>query len=154
MKYLAPAVLALAATTACTATATITDGVCGNGVLEPGEDCDSPDTTVCTSTCLLVCSVDARGSACTGSADGTCCPTGFVCGVDSVCHAPSGSVIATTQVPFNTAAFLVSDIDGDLLADALGIEPGTVEAAYGDTASPMSRTVTVPAPTSNRIAFG
>src|SRR5205814_1078713 len=70
----------------CASLPSIQANVCGNGVIESGEDCDSAASkgTRCraqdeVSSCRFDCS------------EGTDCPKGFLCGAgDSVCRAPSG----------------------------------------------------------------
>ena len=57
--------------------------VCGNGVIEPGEDCDSSSAS------CVACAV-----VCTAAKD---CPTAdYTCGVDGFCHAPGGAFSAPT----------------------------------------------------------
>ena len=69
---------AAAAWLGCTDLPVITPGICGNGVLEPGEDCDGvgPEGAACAAPdeahgCELVCSEAA-------------CPTGWACGLSAM----------------------------------------------------------------------
>ncbi|HUS28648.1 MAG TPA: hypothetical protein VMZ53_09065, partial [Kofleriaceae bacterium] len=64
---------------ACTDFSTPDRGVCGNGLLEPGEDCDSSDAT-CVK-CAVACSTSAQ-----------CPSSAYACGVDGFCHAPGGEL--------------------------------------------------------------
>src|SRR5512146_1809892 len=87
------ALVLVGALSGCTDLKDIPAGVCGNGVVESGEDCDStstscgqPDTS---SACRLVC------------ADDSGCPTGWHCGTDGICREPTGK--------FSAGAFLSSD---------------------------------------------
>ncbi|KAI9220654.1 hypothetical protein BC828DRAFT_357852 [Blastocladiella britannica] len=65
--------------------------VCGNGILEPGEECDAPGSKCCTSTCKL-----ASGAVCDDLNSPACCsqcqfkPAGTVCraAVDVGCDIP------------------------------------------------------------------
>src|SRR5690348_14400093 len=96
---------------ACTDVPAITSGVCGNHVLDPGEDCDQ--ATGCTSTCRIACDPD-QAMTCTAGFDGVCCPTGFACGTDGACRAPGGKLSASDITePFEALEFTVADIDHD-----------------------------------------
>jgi hypothetical protein len=100
----------------CSDLAPLEPNMCGNGVVDPGEDCDTLDPTdrAC---------VECR-SMCTSSA---ACLEGWSCGTDSVCRRPSGRF-----EPIGSAAFaptlgdatIVADVDGDgfddLVADTGG----------------------------------
>jgi len=148
-------ILLALAVAACSTTATIADGTCGNYVLDPGEDCDQPGAN-CTADCRIVCDPTMRGTVCAGSNDGTCCPTGFTCGVDDVCHAPGGtlSTVGISQ-PFDVAQFRVADLDGDLIDDVLGVSSSAVSAIYGDLISPLTNANTQSSPFSTGpIAIG
>src|SRR5438067_10143037 len=85
----------------CTTFDPIPRGTCGNGLLEPGEDCDSSAAS------CVKCAVTCRTA--------TDCPTSdYACGVDGFCHAPGGALAA----PINAGAFeatdlRVTDIDQD-----------------------------------------
>ena len=63
----------------CTDFAAIDRGVCGNGLLESGEDCDSSDATCVR--CAVTCSTSRD-----------CPSTDYTCGVDGLCHAPGGGL--------------------------------------------------------------
>ncbi len=67
---------------ACNATGTCGPTVCGNGVVEPGEDCDAgAENGTVASCCTAFCQLAAYGTTCTGGgcdATGSCVPT--VCG--------------------------------------------------------------------------
>jgi len=59
----------------CTSFDPITRNVCGNGIVEAGEDCDSTDPS------CIECAV-----SCTTAMD---CPnSAYTCGADDLCHAP------------------------------------------------------------------
>src|SRR3569623_290425 len=82
------AIFALAALCACSDLPPY-EPSCGNGVVEPHEDCDT-GSGGCFA-CSLAC-----------SASGTC-PDGLACGGDSLCHAPGGQFRPQGQVmPFVT----------------------------------------------------
>ena len=146
--------LSFIALVACTQAETITDNVCGNGVVEPGEDCDAPGDPSCTSTCRIVCSVATR-TTCTGAPDGTCCPGDSSCGVDGVCHTPSGQIAAEFVEPYDVISEIFTDIDGDHIADALGVNNVEVAVRYGDPQTPLQREITEPSPIlTGSVSFG
>ncbi len=148
-------ILLALAVAACSTTATIADGTCGNYVLDPGEDCDQPGGN-CTADCQIACDPTMRGDVCDSAIDGMCCPQSFVCGVDHVCHAPGGtlSTVGISQ-PFEASQFRVADLDGDLIDDVLGVSSSAVSAIYGDPISPLTNANTQSSPFSTGpIAIG
>ena len=157
-------VLALVA--ACSHELDITDGVCGNYVLDPGEDCDRPGAA-CTASCRIACVQmppcqasgaplatcplpyrDSQTAVCTtaDALDGTCCPSGMACGVDGVCHSPTGHVLPDQATPFDVLSFTTADVDGDGIDDVLGAGPAGVELRFGATAMALGVQQIVPAP--------
>ncbi len=146
--------LSFIALVACTQAETIPDNVCGNGVVEPGEDCDAPGDPACTATCRIVCSVATR-TICTGDPDGTCCPGDSSCGVDGVCHTPSGEIAAEFVEPFDVTSEIFTDIDGDHIADAIGVNNVEIAVRYGDPQTPLQREITDPSPiVTGGVSFG
>lgn len=99
--------LGLAAlSSACTELGPIGAGVCGNGVIESGEDCDQGGGQCIPAgqpfECRLTCESDPE------------CPTGWRCGADAVCREPTGS--------FEVGELLVAD-------GQMGIRSGEVNGA-------------------------
>ncbi len=106
--------------TACTTFDPIAGGVCGNGLLEPGEDCDSNDAS-CVA-CQVVC---AKASECPTAA--------YTCGVDGFCHAPSGVLASPTPASSLLADdVFISDIDRDGIGDVLALSKTSVAVRFGD----------------------
>jgi hypothetical protein len=130
-------VLALAAAlVACDDLPAAQDGVCGNRVVDPDEDCDTFAVGAGTF-CRPPGSSGQCRYGCGPQADGTApgCPAGMGCGVDGTCREPSGSFVAGAQpVAGAFAAILVGDVDGDGRADVVGVEAGAVSVSYFDGA--------------------
>jgi hypothetical protein len=118
----------------CTSFEPIDRGVCGNGLVEVGEDCDS-DEASCVR-CAVVCSEDSE------------CPTSaYACGTDGVCHAPSGALGSPVPAgPFQVDEITVTDLDRDGIGDAVGVSSTSIAIRYGDPAARLSRAVSVLTP--------
>ena len=153
----------------CASEANITPGVCGNYVLDPGEDCDQPGSA-CTSTCRIACMpmpscasatpplpiaqcptptplITTEVCASSSAIDGTCCPSGMACGVDAICHAPSGTVNTTAiSELFDGINLEVLDVNGDSIADVIGDSQAAILVRYGDTKTPLATLVTASSP--------
>ncbi len=128
---------------ACTTFDPIERNVCGNGLVEPGEDCDSNDAScvACAVTCKLA----------------TDCPnTTYACGVDGLCHAPSG-VLAPATAPslFLVDDLRITDLDHDGIGDVLGVSKTSLEVRFGDAQASLASTFSaVTPPQSGPSAFG
>lgn len=91
------------------------ENVCGNLVVELGEDCDgaAPEG--------LVCGAEGTGACRFLCADGTgACPAGWGCAREGICRAPSGLYQAGVSVPFNGERLQLGDINGDGQLDVVG----------------------------------
>jgi hypothetical protein len=116
----------------CTTFPAILADTCGNGVVDPGEDCDSvgqgPGTqcgTTGSQACHLVCPASASGAAMgsgsdAGSGSGPTCPSGWGCGSDGICRQPSGA-FQRIGSPITAGAWRVDlgDFDGNGTLDAM-----------------------------------
>lgn len=109
---------------ACARLPDIGDDECGNGVIEPPEDCDSfgidggapcrPKGDV--GECHLDCSPTGAGH--------DACPLGWGCDLGGICRRPTGEYTPPREFEVGTAALLASaDFDGDGRADVLSSEP-------------------------------
>jgi hypothetical protein len=139
VKYLALALLA----SACTTFDPIERDVCGNGLVERGEDCDSSDST------CVACAV-----TCATAAD---CPNAaYACGVDGVCHAPSGLLAPATAPSLDLVDEIrITDLDGDGIGDVLGVSKTSIEVRYGDAHAELATAATVITPPQTApVAFG
>jgi hypothetical protein len=111
---------------ACTTFDPVTRGVCGNGIVEDGEDCDSTDAT-CVA-CAVVCATAAD------------CPnTAYTCGIDERCHAPSGT-FGQPQVAGTFAAndYRITDLDHDGIGDVVGVSDSSIVVRHGATSGMLS----------------
>ena len=128
---------------ACTTFEPIERNVCGNGLLEPGEDCDSPDPK-CVA-CAVACST---GSDCPNAA--------YTCGVDGLCHAPSGLFAQPTpQVLALVDEMQIADIDRDGIGDVLGVSSTQLDVRFGDpTASLATDSSLATSQQTATVAFG
>jgi hypothetical protein len=134
-------IVALAA--GCTSFDTLDRNRCGNGLLEPGEDCDSPDAS-CVQ-CAVVCTtVDA------------CPTTDYTCGVDGFCHAPGGELAAAVNAgTFQTNDYRITDIDHDGTGDVLGLSKTSLVIRYGDAAGDLAKLDSIVTPSqTGPAAFG
>lgn len=118
--------LLLLAVTGCTDFDDVQRDVCGNGLLEPGEDCDSSDPSCVR--CAVSCAVAED------------CPSeAYACGVDGFCHAPAGELARPTPpVTFQSADLRVTDVDHDGRGDVLGVSPTSIVVRYGDASGALS----------------
>jgi FG-GAP-like repeat/FG-GAP repeat len=115
----------LAAVSGCAGLPAVATGACGNGVIEPPEDCDSfaPDAH---SLCLSKGSPGECHFSCRAAADGfqPTCPAGWGCDSAGICREPTGSYTALPEVNVGRAfSLLAGDFDGDGRTDVVTAEP-------------------------------
>lgn len=115
----------LFALVACKPLPEIADDVCGNGVIEDGEDCDtfSPDPS---SACLAQGSVGECHWDCRARNDGSrpSCPAGWGCDAAALCRPPSGDYApALDYAVTRVDSLLAADFDGDGRCDLSSREP-------------------------------
>jgi hypothetical protein len=115
----------LAMTARCADLPDIPAGICGNGVVEPPEDCDSfafDAKALCrpkgsAGECHLDCRVRSDGTRPT-------CPDGWGCDADGLCRAPTDQFESPVEIKIGGASSLLTgDFDGDGRADILSREP-------------------------------
>jgi hypothetical protein len=147
--------LACLALAGCTDLSPLRQGVCGNEVLDPGEDCDVfTDATLGSGTacgkpatpaeCRYVCSVT------------TSCPIDWDCGSDGTCRRASGELRAGPSSPgWFPASFEPVDFNGDGHIDLAGAFADRIEFRTGDGSGSFVAGVAAPAlPVSGDIAVG
>ncbi len=122
---------------------TIGENVCGNGIVDPFEDCDAANDR-CVG-CSITCASDDE---CVAYDPGT--TDGFVCGPDNLCHAPAGTFELGNQFSQQAIEFRVSDVDRDGVGDLLVQSQTSVTAVTGaaDRATAGISSIQTP------IAFG
>lgn len=119
----------------CTDFAAIDRGVCGNGLLESGEDCDSSDPK------CVRCAV-----ACSTSTD--CPTTDYACGVDGLCHAPGGGLSQPRSAgSFQANELHITDVDHDGFGDALGTSRTSIVVRHGDATGQLGVVDSIVTPT-------
>ena len=125
---LVAAVVAVAAPAfACSNLPDIAANVCGNGVVDPGEDCDG-DASAAGGTCGTM-GANACHFVCANSA---ACPSGYVCSPDQRCRAPSATFAKTSSAfPFAGDDVAAGDVDGDGTDDLVGVSSDTLMARFG-----------------------
>ncbi len=128
---------------ACTDFDAIPRGICGNGLVETGEDCDSSDAR------CVRCAI-----ACAAAAD---CPNAdYTCGADRLCHAPGGA-LATPSAPvtFQVDDLRITDVDHDGTGDVLGVSKTSAVVRYGDSVGSLAAGASfVTPPQSGPPSFG
>lgn len=145
---------------ACTTFPTLDAFTCGNGVVEPGEDCDSfprGEGTACRAPGGLgACRLD-----CSPGPDGTRarCPAGWGCGTDGLCRSPAGIVQREGEpIPADAWRVTLGDFDGDGRKDV--VARGMVDASgasklrvhFFDGAGRLATTRVLPVPASTPLA--
>ena len=126
----------------CTDFPDVPRNVCGNGILEPGEDCDS-DAANCVR-CAVTCD------------PGICPSDAYTCGVDGFCHAPGGELAEPgSPVTFQADDMRVTDADRDGIGDVIGVSKTSIIFRNGDPAGSLAAGTSFVTPVpSGPAAFG
>ena len=110
---------------ACVNLPDIPSGVCGNGIVEQGEDCD-PFRAADAPSCRPPGSSGACHIDCALGSDGVrrACQAGFGCDVNDLCREPTGTFEAPTSfVVGGATSLLAGDFDGDGRQDLVSRPP-------------------------------
>ena len=126
MRYGAGLAVLVVLCAGCVDLADVDQGVCGNGVVEQGEFCDTfaPEGTACTP--------PEADTPCAFSCEDAACPDGWACGGDGLCRAASGTFeeVPSTAI-IEAVNARVADVDGDGALDVIGDGPAGVQILYG-----------------------
>ncbi len=144
--------IATLATIGCTSLPSVDTEVCGNKVLEPGEDCDgfAPEG----SSCGDPVSENRCFFTCDATAGTTGCPEGYGCGEDGRCRQASGEFTLHTSFPFPTERVHVGDLDGDRTPDLIGVSATQLHVVFGDGEGGVAARVDRPLPNTGDISVG
>jgi hypothetical protein len=109
-----------------------TANVCGNLIVEPGEDCDTTNDNCGPPTsgrraCRFVCG------------GGLLCVAGAGCGSDGICRFGTGTYTLGPVVGTSADQFGVTDLDGDGVPDLVARQPGHAAFYRNDGAGALSR---------------
>lgn len=140
--------VALLGVSSCAELAPVTEGECGNRVVEPGEDCDQPAEVTENGTCgqkdepgacRYTCVVDRD---CPRDTDGDDVDdVDWRCGLDGICRRVPDERTWSDWLPVAASYardLLVADLDGDGVDDIVSVAPPTIDVIYADA----SRAVT------------
>jgi hypothetical protein len=106
-------------------------GVCGNLILDQGEDCDG----------TVGCGQPGTPAACRFSCAGDAsCDTGMSCGHDQICRRPTGFFNVSDPIGSGDEQFQVTDVDGDGTPDLIGRGPDETTLFHNDGTGALSVT--------------
>lgn len=147
------AALALAAAAGgCVTLDPIPQHQCGNHVVEDSEDCDGEAGTsgfdTCSDDCTWKCVPPAADTFCADDwvyESGTCCPRGYTCGTDDLCHAPSGFFRTTvTGVELSVDHLTLAQLDLRPAKEIVGLSDSAVEVVQVGPSGDLISTQDVP----------
>ncbi len=137
-KRLGIGLAALFAVSGCADLRDLDAGVCGNGVIESGEDCDGPGsgcgTPETASACRFLCGSELA------------CPDSFQCGSDGVCRFATGRFELANELQSEQDVFSqLADMDGDGIRDLVSMDPSLgIRVSYLDARAAVVTTTQVP----------
>ncbi|MDI1450758.1 VCBS repeat-containing protein [Polyangium sp. 6x1] len=142
------AFLGAVAVSSCQSLENVDENVCGNRVLEQGEDCDgnlvlSADAVatepknLCGATCRYICNLADDPTV--------VCPAGFGCGLDGTCRKPGSLSAPPLSIAGGGVRRLMSgDFDGDGRQDAVALGDSSLDILFFETNGLIDRSITVP----------
>ncbi len=126
-------ITAVIALGACSNLPPVEADTCGNGVIDPGEECDgSGGLGASAGTCGAPGSAAACHFTCVLGSAAQACPSNFTCGVDGECRKPSGlfTVVGQPQL-FGADDLGAGDVDGDHIDDLIGTSQDLLTVRFG-----------------------
>ncbi len=116
--------------------------LCGNGVLDPGEECDS----LAPSSGGAACAAPGAANQCRFvCSSGASCPAGYGCGSDLVCRKATGSFESNSRrVTGELVSLELADFDGDGHEDVLAQGKTSIRVNYMDKEGYLAKTISVP----------
>lgn len=125
----------------------VTEGICGNGVIEPGEDCEA--STLDGDTVVELCGDAAGDNACffTWSAE-VACPEGYGEGADGRCRQATGKFDPGGTLRLVVDDLEIGDVDGDLFDDVVTASGTSVQVSFGSTQADLASSVVTQVSTS------
>ncbi len=125
----------------------VTEGICGNGVIEPGEDCEA--STLDGDTVVELCGDAAGDNACffTWSAE-VGCPEGYGEGADGRCRQATGRFEPGGTLRIVVDDLEIGDVDGDLFDDVVTASGTSVQVSFGSTQADLASSVVTQVSTS------
>ena len=143
-------IVALLILGACTDLPAFEADTCGNFALELGEDCDENNERCvdCKRKCELMFAVPETGPEDPAPpVPEPPCPTGYMCGVDQFCHAPSGAFTAQGKIsPFRARDLAITKVDTDGIGDVLGVGTNAISVQLGDETGELTSLGSILAP--------
>lgn len=147
MKRLLIASLVASCGLACADLSELEQGVCGNGIVDPGEDCDlfpGPDTGPDTR-----CGIPDDGAAacrylCSRTDPDPVCPAGWGCNEDDTCHHATGRFELIGEFPSTALDLRTGDVDGDGNIDLLESYGTRLEVHFGSGDGAFAGTFDLP----------
>jgi hypothetical protein len=115
---------------ACQNLSPISHEVCGNGVVEQGEDCDSAIDPALGND--LACAPAGSADACRYTCTTASCPEGWACGDDGVCRHATGELRAEPPQALSHDELAIGDIDGDRGGELVTFDERGARVAFAD----------------------
>lgn len=136
------------ALSACADLPDVTVGICGNGVIEAGEDCEA-STVAADGTVTELCGDVEGDNACFFAwSEEVACPAGYGEGADGRCRQATGKFDPGGTLRLVVDDLEIGDVDGDLFDDVITASGTSVQVSFGSTQADLSSSVVTQVSTS------